>query len=383
MAFFATRLAYSFVPAARHSYLGGGLLSNVPFGQRSPTADGSLDGCVLGWVAMTQLKQYRTIQRSSSNLRNTTFLLPKYSQQISRAWKKPNTLEKPHEGIVRRNPPLVFAAPTRGYAAIASGVIARHEIRQSRSNCRSIVIPAAHPTSSDLMGRRKPPIWRKVLIRLVLVVGITSALFIVVPPFRYAMIGLVRCTRVALGVFGAILDYKKLFSKKFTDNEEGRIQRHLDYHATHLSAASRILEVLKRNGGIYVKLGQHISSIQLIPIAWSQTMRPLQDQCLATPYALIDKLFLDDVGVGIKELFDEFDPQPIGVASLAQVHRARDRQTGREVAVKVMHPSLEEYLEVDMRTVMITLKFVKWVFPEFEFTWLGEVCFMNFIYFQS
>lgn len=169
------------------------------------------------------------------------------------------------------------------------------------------------------------------------------------------------------------MDYKKLFAKTWVEDEAGHTQRHLDYQSTHLSAARRILEVLKTNGGIYVKLGQHISSIQLIPLAWSQTMRPLQDQCLATPYALIDRLFLDDVGVGIAELFDEFEPQPIGVASLAQVHRARDRVTGREVAVKVMHPSLEEYLEVDMRTVVVMLQFVKWVFPEFEFTWLGEV----------
>ncbi|KAH9819034.1 atypical/ABC1/ABC1-B protein kinase [Melampsora americana] len=227
-------------------------------------------------------------------------------------------------------------------------------------------------TSKTLRKSYGQSAWNVALVRILLVILVSSLLYMVVPPFRYIVIGVVRCARVALAVSGAILDYKALFSKTWTDDETGRTQRHLDYQSTHLSAAKRILEVLKRNGGIYVKLGQHLSSIQLIPLAWSQTMRPLQDQCLATPCNLIDKLFLEDVGAGIRDLFEEFDPAPIGVASLAQVHRAKDRQTGREVAVKVMHPTLEEYLAVDMQTVIVMLRFVKWVFPEFEFTWLGE-----------
>lgn len=103
-------------------------------------------------------------------------------------------------------------------------------------------------------------------------------------------------------------------------------------------------------------------------------MRPLQDQCFPTPYDEMNELFVSDVGAPISDLFSSFDRDPIGVASLAQVHKAVDRKTGTPVAVKVMHPSLEEYCEVDMRTVVVMLRVVKWVFPTFEFTWLGEVC---------
>lgn len=269
----------------------------------------------------------------------------------------------------QRQPSTAASGPC---AQLANSIVLRRDHLVSQIQRTFTTSKPLRKPVSNVFGLHGQSAWNKALIRIMLVILISSLLFMVVPPFRYVIIGVVRCARVALAVSGAILDYKALFSKTWTDDEAGRKQRHSDYQSTHLSAAKRILEVLKRNGGIYVKLGQHLSSIQLIPLAWSQTMRPLQDQCLATPYNLIDKLFLEDVGVGIKDLFEEFDPAPIGVASLAQVHRAKDRQTGREVAVKVMHPSLEEYLQVDMQTVVVMLRFVKWVFPEFEFTWLGE-----------
>ena len=64
-------------------------------------------------------------------------------------------------------------------------------------------------------------------------------------------------------------------------------------------------------------------------------MRVLQDQCEATPLEDLEALFVSDMGMGIHDLFDDFDPKPIGVASLAQVHVASHRPSGKKVAVKV------------------------------------------------
>jgi aarF domain-containing kinase len=60
------------------------------------------------------------------------------------------------------------------------------------------------------------------------------------------------------------------------------------------------------------------------------------------------------------------------VASLAQVHRAVDKRTGRSVAIKLQHADLQEFVAVDMMTVNFAIKMVKWVFPEFEFDWLAQ-----------
>ena len=64
-------------------------------------------------------------------------------------------------------------------------------------------------------------------------------------------------------------------------------------------------------------------------------MRVLQDQCNPTPYEDLERLFITDMGRDIEEIFDDFDPNPIGVASLAQVHVGRYKKTGQLVAVKV------------------------------------------------
>lgn len=87
--------------------------------------------------------------------------------------------------------------------------------------------------------------------------------------------------------------------------------------------------------GIYIKMGQHMASLIVLPREWTDTMRPLQDQCEPTPYEDVEALFLSDMGTPIAQLFDDFDPNPIGVASLAQVHVGHLRESGTSVAVKV------------------------------------------------
>jgi aarF domain-containing kinase len=40
--------------------------------------------------------------------------------------------------------------------------------------------------------------------------------------------------------------------------------------------------------------------------------------------------------------------------------------------VKLQHPHLEDYVAIDIATVNWSMKFVKAVFPDFEFSWLGQ-----------
>ena len=87
------------------------------------------------------------------------------------------------------------------------------------------------------------------------------------------------------------------------------------------------------NSGIGVRT-QFQRSI-VLPLEWTSTMRPLQDKCDPTPYEDVNSLFVSDMGRPLSEIFDYFNPDPIGVASLAQVHIAHHRESGKTVAVKV------------------------------------------------
>ncbi|KAG6850144.1 hypothetical protein H0H93_000529 [Arthromyces matolae] len=187
-------------------------------------------------------------------------------------------------------------------------------------------------------------------------------------PFRHTVLAAVRCSRVGVAAILGAVDYKTTFARTYATDA--------DYYQAlsecHSRSALRVLRALLANGGVFIKMGQHMASLYVLPVEWTSTMRPLQDRCEPTPYESVDALFQTDMGKKLTDVFDEFDEAPIGVASLAQVHIARLRETGEKVAVKLQHPHLAEFCDIDMKTVEVALGWVKYWFPEFEFTWLGE-----------
>lgn len=76
-------------------------------------------------------------------------------------------------------------------------------------------------------------------------------------------------------------------------------------------------------------------------------LRPCLDNCVPSTLEDIRALFYDDTGLQVEDVFSEFDPEPIGVASLAQVHVAKHRATGQKVAVKIQHPHLQEFCAIE------------------------------------
>lgn len=72
-----------------------------------------------------------------------------------------------------------------------------------------------------------------------------------------------------------------------------------------------------------------------------------------------------------EDVFATFDLEPLGTASLAQVHRAT-LKTGEEVAVKVQHPYVRGNSIVDMKTMEILCKMMSLVFPDFKMQWLVD-----------
>ena len=130
---------------------------------------------------------------------------------------------------------------------------------------------------------------------------------------------------------------------------------------------------MEANGSIFIKLGQHLSSMNyLLPVEWTTTFIPLQDRCPVSSYESIADMVLRDTGIPIEEHFDEFERVPIGAASLAQVHLATMKDTGKKVAVKVQHPALEEWIPLDLTLTRLTFSTLKRFFPEYDLEWLSS-----------
>ncbi|SPQ20983.1 a803cf2c-02b3-4219-a083-e218533d51de [Thermothielavioides terrestris] len=110
----------------------------------------------------------------------------------------------------------------------------------------------------------------------------------------------------------------------------------------------------------------------LLPAEWTTTFIPLQDRCPVSSFESIEQMFRKDTGEELWDYFSEFSPEPIGAASLAQVHLATIKETGQKVAVKVQHPSLEQWSKLDMSLTSFTFSTLKRFFPEYDLEWLSS-----------
>ncbi|KAK2634995.1 hypothetical protein Ddye_029787 [Dipteronia dyeriana] len=154
---------------------------------------------------------------------------------------------------------------------------------------------------------------------------------------------------------------------------EGSTERSRVKHEVHLRSARKLQELCFKNGGIYIKLGQHIGQLEyLVPEEYVQTMREsMLNKCPVSSYDQVCEVFKKELGETPDKIFNEFDPVPIASASLAQVHVARTRD-GQKVAVKVQHTHMTDTAAADHATVELLVNTLHWLFPSFDYRWLVD-----------
>ncbi len=110
----------------------------------------------------------------------------------------------------------------------------------------------------------------------------------------------------------------------------------------------RLRMALDELGPTFIKLGQILSTRpDLIPWKYVKELSRLQDRVSPFEYEKVKTIIEEELGDPPEEVFKNFEREPIGAASLAQVHRGKLKD-GTEVAVKIQRPEIDTMVEVDL-----------------------------------
>ena len=179
--------------------------------------------------------------------------------------------------------------------------------------------------------------------------------------------GSARFLRVAWHGAAALIDFKATVESI----PAGSVERDAAKLAWDARTANRMLNVCRKHGGLWTKLGQYISTLNYaLPAPYTTTLAALQDRAPALPWADIASVVEAECGATVSEIFSEVDEAPVAAASLAQVHRAVLRSTGDEVAIKVQYPRLQKQLRGDVASLRFLLTMLEWFAPDLGYTWL-------------
>lgn len=126
----------------------------------------------------------------------------------------------------------------------------------------------------------------------------------------------------------------------------GKIDENADQRAIELST------LLTELGPSFIKIGQSLSiRTDLLSPAYVRGLKTLQDQVPPFPTSEAKQIIEDELGRPIDSIFSEFSAEPIAAASLGQVFRAKLREDGREVAIKVQRPNIMDQIALDMHLI--------------------------------
>ncbi len=121
-------------------------------------------------------------------------------------------------------------------------------------------------------------------------------------------------------------------------NEKSRVQ---------IKRARWFTNQLIKLGSAFIKIGQLLSARpDLIPNTWIQELSKLQDKVPNFSFGQVEETIRDELGSKFNEI-DQIICDPVGSASLAQVHRAT-LKNGKKVVFKVQRPNLKELFIIDL-----------------------------------
>ncbi|KAH8122150.1 ABC1 family-domain-containing protein [Trichoderma asperelloides] len=191
----------------------------------------------------------------------------------------------------------------------------------------------------------------KLLITLGITAGATAGGVIVAD--KYYMGGILTRSLRAYATLAQVgLDYKMHTGK----NPKGA---RVPIDELHDRNAKRVCDMIKTNGGMFLKIGQAIAvQSAALPEAYQREFKDMFDDTAQDPWNDVQAVIREEFGASAIEVFgDGIEREPRASASIAQVHYAK-LQDGREVAVKVQKRKLAQQASWDLWTFKSLLDIV-------------------------
>ncbi|PPD76433.1 hypothetical protein GOBAR_DD26650 [Gossypium barbadense] len=160
------------------------------------------------------------------------------------------------------------------------------------------------------------------------------------------------------------LDYKAVQQRgKWTSKSK----RTALWEKAHERNAKRVLSLIIKLEGLWVKLGQYLSTrADVLPEAYISLLKQLQDSLPPRPLKEVCRTIQKEFGKSMDDLFAEFVEKPLATASIAQVHRAT-LLNGQEVVVKVQHDGIKAIILEDLKNAKSIVNWIAWAEPQYDF----------------
>lgn len=129
------------------------------------------------------------------------------------------------------------------------------------------------------------------------------------------------------------------------------------YDVLHEFYTDKVKDLVYRMRGFYLKNAQILSTQDdFVPPAYMRWVKDTQDKVPsefegrgARDYCA--QKMKEELGLEFDEIFSYWQDEPLGTASIGQVHKAVLKATGETVAVKILCPNIEEKFRADIQTL--------------------------------
>ncbi|OEL25664.1 putative aarF domain-containing protein kinase 1 [Dichanthelium oligosanthes] len=145
------------------------------------------------------------------------------------------------------------------------------------------------------------------------------------------------------------------------------VKKNAIWAKTHERNARRVLNLMIELEGLWVKMGQYLSTrADVLPEPYINVLKQLQDSLPPRPFEEVRGTIEKELGKPMSDLFADFDLDPLATASIAQVHRAT-LADGREVVVKIQHDGVKEIILEDLKNAKSLIEWIAWAEPRYDF----------------